>query len=205
MQRTGISIDSQDTEELKEMHDRIAKSVAGDIKECRSNTKLRRWRVLRQWMVLLADGIVEGTESAEQGLVGSVMLNVCRVPDTLLPPWPHPRPCRAYLSTLMVCKHARRCGVATSLIRAAERVARRWGFSEMWLHVLIDNAGALALYEGLGYERIRVDPWFSPGRRVLLKHNIAEAVAQPHNIKIAAAAAVTDETAAKEAVAPLLL
>jgi len=52
-----------------------------------------------------------------------------------------------------VAPEARRSGVATSVIQCSERVAKLWGFDELWLHVNIDNPGAQRLYEGLGYIR----------------------------------------------------
>jgi L-phenylalanine/L-methionine N-acetyltransferase len=54
---------------------------------------------------------------------------------------------------LMVAHDARRRGVGRSLMEAAEDWARDVGVSKIELHVFPYNAPAIALYEGLGYER----------------------------------------------------
>lgn len=54
---------------------------------------------------------------------------------------------------LMVdCGH-RRLGAGTALMVEAERWARQVGVSKLELHVFPYNEAAIALYEGLGYER----------------------------------------------------
>ena len=88
------------------------------------------------------------------------------------PPFPTSKPYRAYLANMAVAPEARRSGVATSVIRYSERMARLWGFDELWLHVNIDNPGAQRLYEGLGYERVSEDPWWYIDRRYLLVKNV---------------------------------
>ena len=42
----------------------------------------------------------------------------------------------------------------------------------MWLHVNIDNPGARALYEGLGYAIVSEDPWFYLDRRYLMRKKL---------------------------------
>ena len=91
------------------------------------------------------------------------------VPDAPLPPpFPTRRPYRSYLANVAVCPEARRVGVASKIIAEAERVSRAWGYTEMWLHVNIDNPGARALYEGLGYAIVGEDPPWYLDRRYLM-------------------------------------
>jgi ribosomal-protein-alanine N-acetyltransferase len=52
-----------------------------------------------------------------------------------------------------VAPWARRCGIATALVRAALTQLERLGAEEVTLEVRADNRGAIALYEGLGFRR----------------------------------------------------
>jgi RimJ/RimL family protein N-acetyltransferase len=54
---------------------------------------------------------------------------------------------------LMVARDFRRQGAGRALMEEAERWARRVGVRKLELHVFPHNEGAIALYEGLGYER----------------------------------------------------
>ena len=47
----------------------------------------------------------------------------------------------------------RRMGAGSALVRELERVAHGRGASMMFLEVRVSNAPAIAVYEGLGYER----------------------------------------------------
>lgn len=55
--------------------------------------------------------------------------------------------------TLGVAPAARRCGVARALLGDLIARARAAGVRRLLLEVAADNAGALALYEGLGFRR----------------------------------------------------
>ncbi|HLZ77017.1 GNAT family N-acetyltransferase [Phenylobacterium sp.] len=55
--------------------------------------------------------------------------------------------------TVGVTPAARRRGVAQALIRAALASAREAQASEAFLEVAVDNEGAIALYEALGFRR----------------------------------------------------
>jgi RimJ/RimL family protein N-acetyltransferase len=54
---------------------------------------------------------------------------------------------------LMVARSHRRLGIGTALMAAAEEWARGVGVRKLELHVFPYNEAAVALYEGLGYER----------------------------------------------------
>jgi RimJ/RimL family protein N-acetyltransferase len=54
---------------------------------------------------------------------------------------------------LMVDRGHRRLGAGTALMVEAERWARQVGVHKLELHVFPYNEAAIALYEGLGYER----------------------------------------------------
>jgi RimJ/RimL family protein N-acetyltransferase len=54
---------------------------------------------------------------------------------------------------LMVDRGHRRLGAGTALMVEAERWARQVGMRKLELHVFPYNEAAIALYEGLGYER----------------------------------------------------
>jgi RimJ/RimL family protein N-acetyltransferase len=54
---------------------------------------------------------------------------------------------------LMVDRGHRRLGAGTALLVEAERWARQVGVSKLELHVFPYNEAAIALYQGLGYER----------------------------------------------------
>jgi ribosomal protein S18 acetylase RimI-like enzyme len=55
---------------------------------------------------------------------------------------------------------ARRSGVGETLMRALHEQARERGLRRVWLEVIVENTGAFALYEKLGYRTIRdVEMW----------------------------------------------
>ena len=67
----------------------------------------------------------------------------------------------------MVAKPYRRQGVGRALMAAAEEWAREVGVRKLELHVFPYNDAAIALYEGLGYERQPERDW-TPGGVELL-------------------------------------
>jgi RimJ/RimL family protein N-acetyltransferase len=66
---------------------------------------------------------------------------------------PHPASDHVADVGLMVDRGHRRLGAATALMVEAERWARQVGVRKLELHVFPYNEAAIALYEGLGYER----------------------------------------------------
>lgn len=56
-----------------------------------------------------------------------------------------------YLSNLAVMPGHRRQGIARRMIQTCETVAKQWGHSDLYLHVLENNQPARALYASLGF------------------------------------------------------
>ena len=70
----------------------------------------------------------------------------------------------AWIGGIGVVSAARRSGVGEALMRALHDQARERGVRRIWLEVIVENAGALALYEKLGYEHVQdVEVWTLPG------------------------------------------
>jgi ribosomal protein S18 acetylase RimI-like enzyme len=80
-----------------------------------------------------------------------------------------------YLSNLAVSQEFRRRGIAQALISNCERLTIDWGYTELHLHVMGENARGRQLYQKLGYEVVSSDavwsimPWHRPERLFLRK------------------------------------
>jgi [ribosomal protein S18]-alanine N-acetyltransferase len=59
----------------------------------------------------------------------------------------------AYIHTLEVSPQHRRQGIARELLARLEQSAQSAGAAAIWLHVDIENAPAIALYQSLGYQK----------------------------------------------------
>jgi len=58
---------------------------------------------------------------------------------------------------------ARRSGIGEALMRALHEQARERGIRRVWLEVIVENSGAFALYQKLGYRTVRdVEVWSLP-------------------------------------------
>ncbi len=69
----------------------------------------------------------------------------------------------AWIGGVGVVPAARRSGVGGTLMRALHEQARERGIRRVWLEVFVDNGGAFALYEKLGYRTVRdVEVWSLP-------------------------------------------
>jgi GNAT superfamily N-acetyltransferase len=69
----------------------------------------------------------------------------------------------AWIGGVGVVTSARRAGVGEALMRAVHEEARSRGVERVWLEVIVENTGALALYEKLGYELVQdVEVWILP-------------------------------------------
>jgi GNAT superfamily N-acetyltransferase len=72
----------------------------------------------------------------------------------------------AWIGGVGVVASARRGGVGEALMRAVHEEARARGVERVWLEVIVENTGALALYEKLGYEHVQdVEVWTLPGSK----------------------------------------
>jgi len=62
-----------------------------------------------------------------------------------------------------VVTSARRSGVGETLMNAIHEQARELGIARVWLEVIVENTGAFALYEKLGYRTVQdVELWKLP-------------------------------------------
>jgi ribosomal protein S18 acetylase RimI-like enzyme len=81
----------------------------------------------------------------------------------------------AYIANLAVEREYRCLGIGQQLIDQCEVVAKQWGFSFVYLHVMAENQSALHLYSKLGFETIGRDrtwhilPWKRAHRLFLRK------------------------------------
>jgi GNAT superfamily N-acetyltransferase len=70
----------------------------------------------------------------------------------------------AWIGGVGVVASERRSGVGEALMRALHHQARDRGVRRIWLEVIVENTGALTLYEKLGYEQVQdVEVWTLPG------------------------------------------
>jgi GNAT superfamily N-acetyltransferase len=73
----------------------------------------------------------------------------------------------AWIGGVGVVTSARRSGVGEALMRALHEQARERGVQRVWLEVIVENTGAVSLYEKLGYELVQdVEVWTLPGVEV---------------------------------------
>jgi ribosomal protein S18 acetylase RimI-like enzyme len=68
-----------------------------------------------------------------------------------------------WIGGIGVVPSARRSGVGEALMNAVHKQARERGLRRVWLEVIVENTGAFALYEKLGYRTVRdVEVWSLP-------------------------------------------
>ncbi len=68
-----------------------------------------------------------------------------------------------WIGGMGVVTKARRSGIGEALMRALHDQARERAVRRVWLEVIVENTGALALYEKLGYRTVRdVEVWSLP-------------------------------------------
>jgi len=69
----------------------------------------------------------------------------------------------AWIGGVGVVASARRAGVGEALMHAVHEEARSRDVERVWLEVIVENTGAFALYEKLGYEVVQdVEVWTLP-------------------------------------------
>lgn len=84
-----------------------------------------------------------------------------------------------YISNLAVGENYRRQGIASKLLVSCEQVALRWGFRDLYLHVLENNQQARRLYFECGYRLCRVESSYinlllNRPRRLLMHKRITQ-------------------------------
>ena len=104
----------------------------------------------------LEDGVAVGVVGLSFGLASRQQFTSLVPPDNV-----------AYLSELAVSSGARRAGVATALMDAAEAFSCMMGFESLYLHCRYSDKGAFDLYAKRGYVVSKSDPALLPRRRAL--------------------------------------
>lgn len=84
-----------------------------------------------------------------------------------------------YVSNLAVRSSYRRQGIGRKLLEKCERVARKWGYQQIRLHVLEKNLAAKKLYFCNGYQLERQEPnwngfFFDSSQRLLLSKELSD-------------------------------
>ncbi len=75
----------------------------------------------------------------------------------------------AYIQTIEVAPETRNQGVARVLLNRIEDSARLAGAALIWLHVEVENAAAIRLYESQGYRcEGREENYYPPGHAALI-------------------------------------
>ena len=121
------------------------------------------------YLCLVADG---GGVKGDR-LVGMVEISLRSAPIWCVSTHQYP-----YISNLAVRSQFRRQGAAWQLLVTCEQIAREWGFSDLYLHVLENNHQARQLYQKLGYTSLQVEEtWESwllgRSRRLFLRKHLA--------------------------------
>lgn len=98
--------------------------------------------------------------AVQDALRGSRDKNITGTIEVGLPtqlPWQLSTPKHPYISNLAVKPDHRRQGIAQHLLLACEQTVSKWGFQDLYLHVLENNQPAQQLYTKVGYRVQRVD------------------------------------------------
>jgi ribosomal protein S18 acetylase RimI-like enzyme len=100
--------------------------------------------------------------AAGRGSAGSHILGVIEVgvqdEADVLQHLPRGLETYAYISSMAVASHVRRCGIGAALLQAAEQQAKLWGQDLLALHVYETNDRAMKLYESHGLANHAADP-----------------------------------------------
>jgi len=104
-----------------------------------------------------------------QRVIASVEICTRSIP---MRPWRHL--VYPYVFNLAVHPQWRRQGIGKQLLAATEPIAKQWGFSQMFIHVLAKNHSACQLYFQANYELFRRDHRLWCGSsRLLLRKNLS--------------------------------
>ncbi|MDC0832212.1 GCN5-related N-acetyltransferase [Geitlerinema sp. FC II] len=125
------------------------------------------------YLCLVAAWVSPTDRQRTEELAGTVELSLKTQPTASLDWMQYP-----YVSNLAVEIASRRRGIAKRLLETCERQAIEWGFLDIYLHVLEDNARARSLYDKLGYRVRRVEStlgsmWFGQPRRLFLHKRLS--------------------------------
>ncbi len=108
--------------------------------------------------------------------IATIEMGLRQVPRTnySIPLFNWQTPQYPYLFNLAVHPEWRRRGAAAQLLTASENLALRWGYQQLYLHVLDCNLPARKLYQQSGYQFYKVEPairfWLiNHHRRLLLR------------------------------------
>lgn len=127
----------------------------------------RSWRMKRLFACFIAESY--SPSNTQKPIAGCIAISLAR-PEAALPaPFPTRAPLRCYVSNMAVLQACRGQGIASLLLAKAERTARAWGFSCVWLHVDRGNDIAEQLYRSKGYVEVKTPFWGSNKRRLLRK------------------------------------
>jgi len=98
---------------------------------------------------------------AGDGPVGYVM---CTIEPSLIAPW-YPPYLRGHVMSIAVADGYKGRGLGTRLMEAALAALVRYGASECYLEVRVDNEIAIKLYLGLGFRTVgRIPRYYHDGR-----------------------------------------
>lgn len=107
----------------------------------------------RQYLCLVALHDVCGEHNLEcEAIAGTVELTLRSAFPWSVASFQYP-----YISNLAVRAESRRQGIAGELLLTCEKVAKEWGFTKIYLHVLEENHRARQLYAKLGYQLYRTE------------------------------------------------
>lgn len=98
-----------------------------------------------------------GPSSAGNHILGVIEVGVQDAAD-VLQHLPRGLETYAYISSMAVASHVRRCGIGAALLQAAEQQAKLWGQDLLALHVYETNDRAMKLYEAHGLANHAADP-----------------------------------------------
>jgi len=143
-----------DDREIDELADVLIDCVEGGASVSFMHP-LPRERAVAFWR-RVAEGVAAGERALlvaddARGLCGTVQLVLDQ---------PENQPHRADVSKMLVHRRARRRGLGTALMRAAEATARECGKTLLVLDAVTDGDGA-RLYERLGWQRVGAIPGYA--------------------------------------------
>ena len=91
----------------------------------------------------------------------------------------------AWIGGVGVVPGARRSGVGEALMHGLHEQARERDVQRLWLEVIVENTGALALYERLGYRTVRdVEVWSLPAVEATDSEPAPEVAAADAHVRI---------------------